>query len=73
MTGLERRAVSAGIGQSAIGRRLYRTGLDLTIEAALEAIADAGLTTDDIDGSAEVAAALPAAIAGYETEIGLFG
>ncbi len=31
------------------------------------------VTTDDIDGSAAVAAALPTAIAGYETEIGLFG
>jgi L-alanine-DL-glutamate epimerase-like enolase superfamily enzyme len=29
--------------------------------------------TDDIDGSAAVAAALPMAIAGYETEIGLYG
>ena len=31
------------------------------------------VATDDIEGSAEVAAALPAAIAGYETEIGLYG
>ncbi len=52
MTDFERRSIISGIGQSAIGRRLYRTGLDLTIEAALEAIADAGLTTDDIDGIA---------------------
>jgi acetyl-CoA acetyltransferase len=47
---LERRAVISGIGQSAVGRRLGRTDLDLTVEAALEAIADAGLTRDDIDG-----------------------
>jgi len=46
----ERRAIISGIGQSAIGRRLGRTDLDLTIEAALVAIADAGLTRDDIDG-----------------------
>lgn len=39
-----------GIGQSQIGRRLYRGGLDLTIDAALAAIEDAGLTPDDIDG-----------------------
>jgi D-galactarolactone cycloisomerase len=31
------------------------------------------VATDDIDGSAEVARALPMAIAGYETEIGLYG
>ena len=33
----------SGVGQSAIGRRLGRGELDLTIEAALAAIADAGL------------------------------
>ena len=47
---LERRAVISGIGQSAIGRRLGRSELDLTIEGSLAAIADAGLTRDDIDG-----------------------
>ena len=41
---LERRAVISGIGQSAIGRRLGRSDLDLTVEAGLAAIADAGLT-----------------------------
>jgi acetyl-CoA acetyltransferase len=46
----ERRAVIAGIGQSAVGRRLHRSGLDLTIEAAVEAVRDAGLTLADIDG-----------------------
>ena len=39
----ERRAIISGVGQSAIGRRLFRDDLDLTCEAALEAIADAGL------------------------------
>ena len=48
----ERKAVISGIGQSEIGRRLHRTGLDLTVDAALAAIADAGLTRDDIDGIA---------------------
>ena len=47
---MERRAVISGAAQSDIGRRLYRTGIDLTVEAALRAIADAGLTTADIDG-----------------------
>ena len=49
---LERRAILSGVGQSQIGRRLYRTGLDLTCEAALAAIADAGLEPADIDGLA---------------------
>ncbi len=44
--------VISGIGQSAVGRRLGRDELDLTIEAALAAIADAGLTVADIDGLA---------------------
>ncbi len=49
---LERRAILSGIGQSQIGRRLFRTDLDLTCEAALAAIADAGLTPADVDGLA---------------------
>src|SRR5438067_13809353 len=48
----ERGAVISGIGQSDVGRRLYRHPLDLTIDAALAAIEDAGLTRDDIDGLA---------------------
>ncbi len=52
MTDFERRSIISGIGQSAVGRRLNRSGLDLTIEASLEAIADAGLTPADIDGIA---------------------
>jgi acetyl-CoA acetyltransferase len=52
MTDAERRSIISGIGQSAVGRRLGRSGLDLTIEAALAAIADAGLTRADIDGLA---------------------
>jgi acetyl-CoA acetyltransferase len=47
---LERRAVISGIGQSDIGRRLGRSELDLTVEAAQAAIADAGLRREDIDG-----------------------
>jgi acetyl-CoA acetyltransferase len=52
VTDFERRSVISGIGQSDVGRRLGRTGLDLTIDAALEAIADAALTVADIDGIA---------------------
>ena len=48
----ERAAVISGIGQSDVGRRLYRHPLDLTVDGALDAIEDAGLTRDDIDGLA---------------------
>ena len=46
----ERESVISGIGMSAVGRGLGRTGLSLTVDSCLEAIADAGLTRDDIDG-----------------------
>ncbi len=49
---IERRAMISGIGQSDVGRRLHRDPLELTLDACLEAIADAGLTTADIDGVA---------------------
>jgi acetyl-CoA acetyltransferase len=49
---LERSAIISGIGQSAIGRRLDRSDLDLTVEACLAATEDAGLSRDDIDGLA---------------------
>jgi acetyl-CoA acetyltransferase len=52
MTDVERKAVISGIGQSDVGRRLNRSELDLTIDASLAAIADAGLTVADIDGLA---------------------
>ncbi len=48
----EKRAVISGVGQSEIGRRLYRDPLDLTLDACLAAIDDAGLTPADIDGIA---------------------
>jgi acetyl-CoA acetyltransferase len=44
------RTIISGIGQSAIGRRLGRDALELTAEACLAAIADAGLSPADIDG-----------------------
>jgi acetyl-CoA acetyltransferase len=40
----------SGLGQSEVGRRLFRPSLDLTLDASLAAIADAGLTLGDIDG-----------------------
>lgn len=46
----ERKAIISGIGQSAVGRRLGRSPLDLTLDAILEALDDAGLKTKDIDG-----------------------
>jgi acetyl-CoA acetyltransferase len=46
----ERRAVISGAGQSDVGRRLGRDPLELTLDACLAAIEDAGLTTADIDG-----------------------
>lgn len=46
------RAVITGAGKSQVGRKLGRPGLDLSVEAVLRAIADAGLTPDDIDGIA---------------------
>src|SRR5215475_10960431 len=48
---LERRAIISGVGQSAIGRRLFRT--------------DADLTPDDIDGIASYPGAMGAAPAGF--------
>jgi acetyl-CoA acetyltransferase len=48
----ERRAVISGVGQSQVGRRIYRHPLALTVEAVRRAVEDAGLTRDDIDGVA---------------------
>ncbi|MFF4767337.1 thiolase family protein [Streptomyces sp. NPDC001255] len=52
MTFVENRAVITGIGQSQIGRRIGRSGIDLALEAAERAVAHAGLTFDAIDGVA---------------------
>ena len=48
----ESMTVISGVGQSDVGRRLYRDPLELTLDACLAAIEDAGLTTKDIDGIA---------------------
>jgi acetyl-CoA acetyltransferase/uncharacterized OB-fold protein len=47
---LEDRVAITGIGMSAIGRRLMRPPLSLTVEAVKAAVADAGLRLEDIDG-----------------------
>lgn len=49
---LERRACVTGIGQSDVGRRLGRDPLELTLDACIAAIEDAGLERDDVDGLA---------------------
>jgi acetyl-CoA acetyltransferase/uncharacterized OB-fold protein len=46
----EHQSVLSGVGRSAIGRRLMVDPLSLTVDACLAAIADAGLTVEDIDG-----------------------
>ncbi|MFI5798122.1 thiolase C-terminal domain-containing protein [Streptomyces sp. NPDC051677] len=46
----EERAVISGAGASRLGRRLMVPPLELTVEACEKAVADAGLTFDDIDG-----------------------
>ncbi len=46
----EHKSVLSGIGRSVLGRRLMVDPLSLTVTACLEAIADAGLSVEDIDG-----------------------
>jgi acetyl-CoA acetyltransferase/uncharacterized OB-fold protein len=46
----EHRSVLSGIGRSKMGRRLMVDPLSLTVDACLAAVADAGLTLEDIDG-----------------------
>ena len=48
----EARVVISGIGQSAIGREVHRSGFQLALDAVLAGVADAGLSVDDIDGLA---------------------
>jgi acetyl-CoA acetyltransferase len=49
---LARRACITGAGQSDIGRRLGRDPLELTLDACIAAMEDAGLSRRDIDGLA---------------------
>ncbi len=50
----ESRVIVSGLGLSETGRGLPRGGLDLALDAALAAIADAGLERSDIDGVASM-------------------
>jgi acetyl-CoA acetyltransferase len=52
--GFENRVLVSGLGLSDVGRGLPRAGLDLALDASLEAIADAGLRPEDIDGLASL-------------------
>jgi len=58
---IEKRCVISGAGQSDVARRLGRNPLELTLDACLAAIEDAGLEVSDIDGlSTYPGAAAPA-------------
>jgi acetyl-CoA acetyltransferase/uncharacterized OB-fold protein len=46
----EDRVVLSGVGMSQVGRRLMVNPVALTVDACLNAVADAGLTLSDIDG-----------------------
>jgi acetyl-CoA acetyltransferase len=48
----EKDVAITGIGQSEVKRPSTKSAMRLTLDAALQAIADAGLTRDDIDGVA---------------------
>jgi acetyl-CoA acetyltransferase len=64
---LEDAAVISGVGQSAIGRQLDRSGFQLTLDAIHAAVADAGLNLDDVDGLAMFPGGGVANVAGYST------
>ena len=52
MRAAERGAIVSGVGLSQVGRSTGRHSLDLTLEACLRAIEDAGLDRHDVDGLA---------------------
>lgn len=62
---LERRIVISGVGQSRIGRQVDRSGLQLTLDAIVAAVDDAGLAIDDLDGLAMYPGGGAANVAGY--------
>jgi acetyl-CoA acetyltransferase len=47
---LHRKIAFVGIGEAVLSKTAVRSALDLAVEASLAALADAGLTTRDIDG-----------------------
>ena len=58
-------AVISGVGQSAIGRQLDRSGMQLTLDAIEAAVTDAGLELGDIDGLAMFPGGGAANLPGY--------
>jgi acetyl-CoA acetyltransferase/uncharacterized OB-fold protein len=60
----ERNVVISGIGMSTVGRRLGRNPLGLMVDACLAAVADAGLSLDDIDGLSSYPGGSPEGLAG---------
>ena len=67
----EDRVAITGIGMSEIGRRLMRPPIALTVEACKAAVADAGLTMDDIDGLSTYPGGMIGAGVGGITEGGI--
>jgi len=63
----ERRAVISGVGQSAVGRQVDRSAFQLTMDAVLGAVDDAGLTIDDVDGLAMFPGGGAANVPGYSS------
>jgi acetyl-CoA acetyltransferase len=63
----ERRAVISGVGTSEVGRQIDRSGFQLTLDAILAAVDDAGLTVDDIDGLAMYPGGGHSNLPGYST------
>ena len=45
-----KQVIFSGVGQSEVTRKESRSAIDLTLDAALEAIAHAGLDSSEIDG-----------------------
>lgn len=64
-TKFEDSVVISGIGISDVGRRLNREDIDLTCDAALAAINDAGLVRDDIDGLSTYPGKIPGTAPGF--------
>lgn len=62
---LEKRVVISGVGQSRIARQVDRSGLQLTLDAILAAVDDAGLQVDDLDGLAVYPGGGSANLPGY--------
>jgi acetyl-CoA acetyltransferase len=61
----EKRAVISGVGQSAVGRQVDRSGFQLTLDAVVAAVDDAGLRLEDIDGMAMFPGGGKANLPGY--------